>query len=1509
MENKRRNSVRLDYCPKFKGGDWNSFFHKFEAVASQSTANVARPSIVDDNVPLPIIRGHHFDIAYQETVDELVKCQVCGMLLRRAMFAAHLHQRHAELCPPSMSTDDDSGRHSGLESPDISRNPNFPFSPKLMSPSIDKDSTELAPIMKSDRKSKRRKARRERRTENESSTPKDDTVYSSPRIDPSYDDRLLSRFDDRASASAQRLRTRRDRRTYNEPNTAKDDTVHSSSKIDTSYNDRFLSQFDDRAGTSSQDLRSNFLGVLASTSRHTKAVSESCEGDDNLISRLSPSIDSVPIAHAEREESSFKKKERKSRRRTRKREHIFPSSIRSRILPVVKPINLDLASDINLVQDTSVCGQYSTNDLRDAVKGTSQSGTEVAETCSYANVRKDSKKRAPLDATLVHSTSQSLEKFAAFQNASVQLSVTVGQPAERAKPESDGIIPHIHDVSTIFSPPQLIYSQSQISYESAFIPNYKVGSNQRATGNDSLLHSEIVPSHSILKTSPVLEFESEKVLGAKSSEHCKIPDDEQNQRLLSPQKLKLFTNYQEYWKSLGVKCTAYDVVLPVVSRQDDADDATVAFLTSSPEPLSDDNCDVKEEMEEYQDRLVSDETYQSRISRYRVRQTQWISSGSSDTDQSIIVEEADSHCIANDLDDDDVRELSLEFASLSQTYQQQENANINEDIEYGTEISARLMDNNSARICNVPPPSTSRFAVENSKKCIQSEELVENLACQPSTYPSLLDETFNSLMVNRYILDSKQTQKIAEMPRITPRAPNLEVKDGLSLKEGIRVCSQQPELEMGVPIIERTPSQVSRTDANSIGVGDDNISDFFVDAPNAPQKRSREDGSSYDEDYSAEDEELVSLHENSSNYPIFLQQSGHKQLLQQPGPFFITQRVGTYESNPALARELMQSDLPREQKILQEECRKSLWSGLERPELRIQTMFEDNYSVPIQHSEPNLRSSTSTKEASYKFYERDPIEIESSLQQRKYTSHSFPSRRSREYNEVNNAVQVNRYQVQPNKGLPSRDECPVVSNGILSSHEIIPEEQGLLLHHHVPYERYEGFPKMPKHPHLLLDTREHQCNTNQTIQQTSSFIPIKRKESVGFPLNGCQNVSQQNLCYQDQLGDNTLHKQFPREEFQVFQQEKPLELMEEEMKAMRYIYLKNEQRIAKKSLAESDSRLRKNVVSPVNLMLLSQLPSIQVEPTAIPEGVSRKRMQEQILPPFYHAQFSVRNGPSVSPVNYDDVNNETDAEIQILHEVMNLELLEPPMMRPVLSKNLIEPLRDKSAPQDYQQEVALELLQPFDPRLEESRFTNQYIPTSDIGSETDMSFDESFCSYNKESSEECSDDSTDSETIRRRWDLSPSVSPLTLEAFASGLSSPDGSDSSDGQSDVPVWSTMSRKHAKIALAVCRTMPKRLQPLCRRFAWQQGITYLLENFCLQKWEIREEHDTESVWFFDKGVRRFKPFDKVPWDIPGCDETSKSDINVFYGFNICADIPIKRCRKTIRIEDRANVSLHW
>uniref|UniRef100_A0A0K0D352 Mab-21 domain-containing protein n=1 Tax=Angiostrongylus cantonensis TaxID=6313 RepID=A0A0K0D352_ANGCA len=368
------------------------------------------------------------------------------------------------------------------------------------------------------------------------------------------------------------------------------------------------------------------------------------------------------------------------------------------------------------------------------------------------------------------------------------------------------------------------------------------------------------------------------------------------------------------------------------------------------------------------------------------------------------------------------------------------------------------------------------------------------------------------------------------------------------------------------------------------------------------------------------------------------------------------------------------------------------------------------------------------------------------------------------------------------------------------------------------------------------------------------------------------------------------------------QRKQPTELMEDEMRAMRYIYLMNEQRITKKLLAQSDRKIQRPLNPPANLMCLFELPPIQVEPTAIPEGVSIRRMQEQILPPYYYAQFAVRNGPCVSPLN--SVSEQCD-EIQILHEVMNLELLEPLAtltMLPKMRSNVMEPLRSRSASQ-------IEGPHPV-PNTSEKRISNRDVNmSSGTRSELDMSADEVLDLNSAHSVRDNSDDSTDSETIRRRWDLSPSVSPLTLEALASDLSSPEGSDSSDDQVDVPVWSKMSRKHAKVAIAVCRNMPKRFQSLCRRFVWQQGITYLLENFCLQKWEIREEHDAESVWFFDRDFnRRFKPFEMRAGcvsEISGI--STRPNVNVFYGFNICAEIPIKRCCKTVRIEDRTSLSL--
>lgn len=322
----------------------------------------------------------------------------------------------------------------------------------------------------------------------------------------------------------------------------------------------------------------------------------------------------------------------------------------------------------------------------------------------------------------------------------------------------------------------------------------------------------------------------------------------------------------------------------------------------------------------------------------------------------------------------------------------------------------------------------------------------------------------------------------------------------------------------------------------------------------------------------------------------------------------------------------------------------------------------------------------------------------------------------------------------------------------------------------------------------------------------------------------------------------------------------------------------------------------------------------------------------------------VRKGPCVSPHKSNDEVESSEDENRELRELMDLSLLEPPTVKPKLSASAqhsprkahhfhLEGETEEHQRQQYPsggscrsgQFPVVEKPQSIPvpvPPLASDPCAAQHLKTLEIAipsdvtmlsrestsvseEESELSGGESL-SIKETSQRESSDESTDSDAIRRQWDLSPSVSPLTLEALTSGLSSPEGSDSNDGQAGVPVWPTISRKHAKLAIAACRNMPKRFQPLCRRFAWQQGITYLLENFCLKKWEIRPEHDSESVWFFERNVRRFKPFELEPFDVPGVDSNDEND---YYGFNICADIPMKKCCKIVRLEDHATISLNW
>ncbi|VDM57858.1 unnamed protein product [Angiostrongylus costaricensis] len=1428
------------------------------------------------------------------------------------MFAAHIRQRHAELCPPSMSTDDDSGRHSGIESPDISRNPSFPFSPKLMSPPVDKDSAQLTFNLKGHRKHKRRRTRRDRRIDDILSSPKDSKMHSLSRIDPGYEDKVFWRFDDRPGPSTQRAT----------PNLLETSTPSA--------------------------------GLLKEPER--------CGSSDSVIIRLSPNL-SVRAALTECDESYRKRRKKKTWRRSKRREHEperSSSSLRSRAIPVVEPLRLKLSSERSCVIERSARSHSSPRESCRSVDETLQSGKASSGTRGYPYAQKDSKRSAFTELIPSHSFKRSVTQYTTYQSSATvssdivdPASVTVGQPAERAEAEPNRLLLHVSDVTTVFSPPlPLIYSQSQTSAERVVTSNYKARLVQRVATKTALLDREVAPLDPIVKSAPTLEFGPEEPVALKGhAEDHELLETAENQRLLSQRKLKQSSSSQETWEPLGIKSPAYGIVLPVASRQDnDADDATVGFLTSSPEPLSeDDNYIIKEEVEELQEKVLEGEESSWRNSRQRLRQSLLVSSESSDTDRRTIITVDEDHPDHRSSDfDADVQKLSLELAELSYSFDPQQSYKADRNLVFTRKTSIDISDSSDVEASDSQRINT-RLVHETEQGGLQIESSVEKSSCQSPIHVSVLDETFDSVITHKRIPEYNRSQESGEMAlhpsiensnlkqkfesSIRSREPTIDTQqleaDTQQLEGQVRVLSIENDVE---EVSERVTVSSSVQDVEMdiqslVGVSDSNeqCGDVFVEGVNERLHLQEGDGGSlYDEDYSEDDEELVSLHESSvSNYPTFDQQSVYKQVLEQPVPSLTTQKAVHRDpiaaTQPLHLYETVHSEPYKHQQI-SGGCANSFHDIVGSRELSVQTVFANNHGMLMQHSEPNFQSRKDNQFEAGSSNEKPLVSVGYLMQKNENLPHSFPLHSGRKLYNFYDASQHQKSQVQhieevgrnyscyPNVSYQSEPICGTV-------HEEHPRGVPQEIIHHQIFKGHRRYQEQPMHSHRHA-VGQHDVNTTRTIPRENGQVPRNHVLQVTSPWKHSllsqtdfQGAPLQNFYTQHQKLQNDLQRQrfschqpqvLSEEVNEFMQRKQPTELMEDEMRAMRYIYLMNEQRIAKKLLAQSDRKIQRPLNPPANLMCLFELPPIQVEPTAIPEGVSRRRMQEQILPPYYHAQFAVRNGPCVSPLN--SVSEQCD-EIQILHEVMNLELLEPLAtltVPPKIQSNVVEPQRSRSASQ-------IEGPHPV-PNTSEMRIPNRDINMSPR-SESDMSADEVLDLNSEQSVRDNSDDSTDSETIRRRWDLSPSVSPLTLEALTSDVSSPEGSDSSDDQPDVPVWSKMSRKHAKIAIAVCRNMPKRFQSLCRRFVWQQGITYLLENFCLQKWEIREDHDAESVWFFDRDFnRRFKPFEMRAGCLSEISGTStKPNINVFYGFNICADIPIKRCRKTVRIEDRTSLSL--
>ncbi|KAK6031746.1 hypothetical protein OSTOST_02091, partial [Ostertagia ostertagi] len=1142
----------------------------------------------------------------------------------------------------------------------------------------------------------------------------------------------------------------------------------------------------------------------------------------------------------------------------------------------------------------------------------------------------------------------------------VNSTVLVGQPSERAVMVPDLALPRLPQIPTVLAASPWTYSQSEISTQPTTLATHSSVLARGTSVESDTFRSEAVPFDPIMKRihmepSVVSRATAESVL--EEQQLLSLPCSENSKAVVYQKKSRQPSGSQELWEPLGIKSPTYGVILPVASKNDnDADDATVAFLTSSPELLSeDDSCAVKEEIDEQQAGLMLKGASPSRVLRQRFRSATKLTSESSDTDQRTVIdlEEDQAECRSSDRDGD-IQKLSNELAALSQL---SEHEHLDSGMNSEPETMGNLVpfkDHSEERKSEHTSPSVSRQALGSAEKSDSvagnSSSLVEAV-----NSPILVDSQDFSLSRHIECCQTEVAGKVlagsAAEGSAMQNIPRVELGGDCASEQQTmsRTTAMPTEICGGMPISVIISSRTEKSNEEIPLATRKSHQGRAVGATAGVEVRQSGEENLYDEDYSADDEELVHFHEESerSYQEMMQQQSQYEQPLmhqQQPSSIIPTAEF----HNLASFKPKTFTYEPRHEQIFPAWLSHTAVTRPESPQLKIQTVFENTHHITSHHSDPALQPAVVSAASGPVAPNIGSLAATqpSQFHQQAPPPHTFPLQR-----------------------------CQTQRNDSVQYIELQQQKQ-----HKDPYSERSGGTdrtwlevRAQKDVYAARDLTSLQQQFRRPLQQSQQFTNKPLEEILEAPSDyhlptHTAPPPQPRRFHHDQVTlEQHSHNQYPiqkqhsvheESERVASHQRHPAELMEEEMRAMRYVYLMNEQRIAKKALAEKDKIAAKKRTSSSDLMFLPELPPIMVEPTVIPEGIPRARMQEHLLPPYYHAQFAVRRGLCVSPCRSDTSEN----ELTKAQEILNLEIFEPMASRAgvqrvqteirqgpdqercqnvsyevpptdllrqqhasgdsIRSECFHSPKRSDTLAPEFQkfhdpQPAVATRSQSFSP-LKISIPQRPDVPRSskeaDLSSneeDSDATDDEMWSADEREFDDGSSDDdSTDSEVVRRGWDLSPSVSPLTLEAFTSILSSPEGSDSNDDPIGVPVWSTMSRKHAKLAIAVCRNMPKRLQPLCRRFAWQQGITYLLENFCLQKWEIRPEHDLESVWFFEKLVRRFKPFDIAPWEINDSeesDEEPKRVQNVFFGFNICADIPFSRSRKTFRIEDHASLSL--
>ncbi|KAJ1346125.1 hypothetical protein KIN20_000830 [Parelaphostrongylus tenuis] len=232
-----------------------------------------------------------------------------------------------------------------------------------------------------------------------------------------------------------------------------------------------------------------------------------------------------------------------------RREHLrerSSSSLRSRVLPVIEPLHLEPTSERSCVIEPSIRSHSSPGESCRSSSETLQSGKSGSDNRGHLYSRKDSRRSAFTELIPSLSIAQSLNQYSAYQSSVMtspsnidRMSVTVGQPAELAQVEPNRLLLHVPDVTSVFSSPPLIYSQSHISADHVVTPNYNASSVQRFATKGTFFDQEAVPSDPIVKSSQALEFEPAKPIARKGrTENREFSEMGENQRLLSQRKLR-----------------------------------------------------------------------------------------------------------------------------------------------------------------------------------------------------------------------------------------------------------------------------------------------------------------------------------------------------------------------------------------------------------------------------------------------------------------------------------------------------------------------------------------------------------------------------------------------------------------------------------------------------------------------------------------------------------------------------------------------------------------------------------------------------------------------------------------------------------------------------------------------------------------------------------------------------------------------------------------------------------